>query len=194
MSQQDTYDMKPDAPAEYRGPYRPIATDVPGIRDRGTVSAAGPVMDRLSIVRSVHHQNGDSRPLGPLDADRLLRPDAGPQSRRKSRRSARSSRRCRGPRGRQHARLRDHAQVRSVRLSGSGLPGGGLQSVRGRGRSERRDFRVAEPVAARGTCRWTASQIARELLPRVRHAPPRQSIKRRAGRARHASRRRRWRW
>ena len=30
MSQQDTYDMKPDSPAEYRGPYRPISTSVPG--------------------------------------------------------------------------------------------------------------------------------------------------------------------
>ena len=28
LSQQDTYDMKPDAPAEFRGPYRPIATSV----------------------------------------------------------------------------------------------------------------------------------------------------------------------
>src|SRR6187455_2836970 len=32
LSQQDTYDMKPDAPAEFRGPYRPIATNVPGIQ------------------------------------------------------------------------------------------------------------------------------------------------------------------
>src|SRR5947207_1987318 len=27
----DTYDMKPDAPAEFRGPYQPIRTNVPGI-------------------------------------------------------------------------------------------------------------------------------------------------------------------
>src|SRR5437870_3651270 len=27
----DTFDMKPAAPAEYRGPYRPVATKVPGI-------------------------------------------------------------------------------------------------------------------------------------------------------------------
>jgi len=31
-SQLDTWDMKPDAPAEIRGPYKPIATNVPGIR------------------------------------------------------------------------------------------------------------------------------------------------------------------
>ena len=29
MSQQDTYDMKPQAPAEFRGMYQPIATSVP---------------------------------------------------------------------------------------------------------------------------------------------------------------------
>src|ERR1700687_3822614 len=32
MSQQDTFDLKPNAPAEYRGVYRPIATAVPGVR------------------------------------------------------------------------------------------------------------------------------------------------------------------
>ena len=30
-SQLDTYDMKPDAPAEFRGDFRPIRTNVPGI-------------------------------------------------------------------------------------------------------------------------------------------------------------------
>ena len=30
-SQLDTFDMKPNAPAEIRGPYRPIKTNVPGI-------------------------------------------------------------------------------------------------------------------------------------------------------------------
>jgi hypothetical protein len=28
----DTWDLKPDAPAEYRGPFRPIATSAPGVR------------------------------------------------------------------------------------------------------------------------------------------------------------------
>ncbi|MFN7732759.1 MAG: DUF1501 domain-containing protein, partial [Pirellula sp.] len=29
-SQLDTFDMKPDAPAEIRGPFQPIATNAPG--------------------------------------------------------------------------------------------------------------------------------------------------------------------
>src|SRR4051794_26713310 len=58
MSQQDTYDLKPDAPAEYRGPYRPIATNVPGLVITERFPQQARVMDKLSIVRSVNHQNG----------------------------------------------------------------------------------------------------------------------------------------
>lgn len=62
MSQQDTYDMKPDAPAEFRGPYAPIATSVPGLQITEKFPCQAPLMDRLSIVRSVHHQNGIHAP------------------------------------------------------------------------------------------------------------------------------------
>src|SRR6266540_3141818 len=47
MSQQDTYDLKPDAPAEFRGAYRPIATSVPGIRLTERFPRQASVMDRL---------------------------------------------------------------------------------------------------------------------------------------------------
>jgi len=62
MSQQDTYDMKPDAPAEFRGPYAPIATSVPGLEITERFPRQAPLMDRLSIVRSVNHQNGIHAP------------------------------------------------------------------------------------------------------------------------------------
>src|SRR6516225_7160164 len=62
LSQQDTYDLKPDSPAEFRGPYRPIATAVPGIRLTERFPRQARVMDRLSIVRSVHHQNAIHAP------------------------------------------------------------------------------------------------------------------------------------
>src|SRR4051794_36946849 len=62
MSQQDTYDMKPDAPAEFRGPYKPIATSAPGIVITERFPRQARVMDKLSIVRSVHHQNGIHAP------------------------------------------------------------------------------------------------------------------------------------
>src|SRR4051794_37514082 len=62
MSQQDTYDLKPDAPAQFRGPYRPIPTSAPGVFISERFLRQARVMDRLSLVRSVHHGNGIHAP------------------------------------------------------------------------------------------------------------------------------------
>ncbi|MDA1054976.1 MAG: DUF1501 domain-containing protein [Planctomycetota bacterium] len=62
VSQQDTYDVKPDAPAEYRGMYSPIGTAVPGVVLSERLPQQAKVMDRLSVVRSVHHENGIHAP------------------------------------------------------------------------------------------------------------------------------------
>ncbi|MBM3969211.1 MAG: DUF1501 domain-containing protein [Planctomycetes bacterium] len=62
VSQQDSFDVKPDAPAEYRGMYRPISTTVPGVVLSERLPLQANVMDRLSIVRSVHHENGIHAP------------------------------------------------------------------------------------------------------------------------------------
>lgn len=62
ISQQDTWDLKPEAPSEYRGMYRPIATKVAGIQLSEKLPYQASVMDRLSIVRSVHHENGIHAP------------------------------------------------------------------------------------------------------------------------------------
>lgn len=62
LSQQDTYDMKPDAPAPFRGPYRPIATTAPGVFVTERFPRQARVMDRLSLVRSVHHGNAIHAP------------------------------------------------------------------------------------------------------------------------------------
>jgi hypothetical protein len=55
----DTYDLKPNAPAEYRGSFQPIRTNVPGIEVCELLPEHAKVMDRLAILRSVHHNNGD---------------------------------------------------------------------------------------------------------------------------------------
>ena len=54
---QDTYDLKPEAPAEFRGEFRPIATNVPGIQISEHLPLQATIMDKLAIVRSVHHTN-----------------------------------------------------------------------------------------------------------------------------------------
>jgi hypothetical protein len=53
----DMYDLKPDAPAEFRGEFREIATRVPGTRISEHLPLQARLMDRLSVVRSVSHTN-----------------------------------------------------------------------------------------------------------------------------------------
>jgi len=51
----DTFDPKPDAPTEVRGEYRTIPTAVPGIRVCEHLPRTARLMDRLALVRSLHH-------------------------------------------------------------------------------------------------------------------------------------------
>jgi hypothetical protein len=57
-SQHDTFDPKPDAVAEVRSPFASIATAVPGVRVTELFPLLARQMDRISIVRSVHHTDG----------------------------------------------------------------------------------------------------------------------------------------
>jgi hypothetical protein len=54
-SQLDTWDMKPDAPEEIRGPYRPVRTNADGIQVSEIFPRMAKLADRYSIVRSVYH-------------------------------------------------------------------------------------------------------------------------------------------
>src|SRR6266571_7831401 len=54
-SQLDTFDMKPNAPVEIRGPYKPIRTNVPGIEISENFPRTAKHADKFSLVRSVYH-------------------------------------------------------------------------------------------------------------------------------------------
>jgi hypothetical protein len=54
-SQFETWDPKPDAPAEYRGPFRPTRTAVPGLDVCELLPLQARVAHRLAVVRSLHH-------------------------------------------------------------------------------------------------------------------------------------------
>jgi uncharacterized protein (DUF1501 family) len=54
-SQLDTFDMKPDAPAEIRGPFKPISTVSPDIQISEIFPLHAKVADRFSLVRSCYH-------------------------------------------------------------------------------------------------------------------------------------------
>lgn len=58
LSTIDTWDLKPDAPAEFRGAFKPAATKVPGIQISHLMTRTAGVMDKLSLIRSFRH--GDS--------------------------------------------------------------------------------------------------------------------------------------
>jgi hypothetical protein len=55
----DTYDMKPDAPPEYRGIWSPIKTNVKGMQITELFPLQAKIADKFSILRSLHHDNGD---------------------------------------------------------------------------------------------------------------------------------------
>lgn len=57
-SHTDLWDMKPLAPAEIRGEFRPIATSVAGIEISELLPRLAMRMKDLSIIRSVHHNHG----------------------------------------------------------------------------------------------------------------------------------------
>ena len=51
----DTYDPKPDAPAEVRGPFRTVPTRVPGLRICELLPRQAAIAEKWSLVRSLHH-------------------------------------------------------------------------------------------------------------------------------------------
>jgi hypothetical protein len=80
-AQQDTWDMKPDAPEVYRGEFRPIATTVPGLRICEHLPRLARRAKDLCLIRSMTHADvnhttathhlltGKPAPAGPLSDD-----------------------------------------------------------------------------------------------------------------------------
>src|SRR5215211_1001671 len=50
---QDMFDLKPDAPKEFAGPWKPTATNVPGVRICEALPKLARIMDKLVVVRSL---------------------------------------------------------------------------------------------------------------------------------------------
>jgi hypothetical protein len=55
----ETFDVKPDAPAEVRGPFRPIATNVPGTYVSELLTRTAKVTDKIAILRSMTSPLGE---------------------------------------------------------------------------------------------------------------------------------------
>lgn len=75
----DTYDPKPDAPSEYRGPYATIETRTPGLRLTELLPRQAAISDRFALLRSMAHTGG-GHPAGSLqllsgDPDPIDKPE-----------------------------------------------------------------------------------------------------------------------
>src|SRR5947208_9335797 len=53
LSHMDMYDLKPDAPKEYKGEFKPIATNVPGCQISEHFPLQAKMWDKLAAVRSI---------------------------------------------------------------------------------------------------------------------------------------------
>jgi hypothetical protein len=60
----DTWDMKPNAPAEVRGQFRPIATNVPGVQICEHFPLMARRMDKVALIRSLYHRTGATHENG----------------------------------------------------------------------------------------------------------------------------------
>ncbi len=62
LSTIDTLDMKPNAPAEFRGDFHPIGTNVPGIEIGDALPKLSQQMDKICLLRGFGHKNSDHGP------------------------------------------------------------------------------------------------------------------------------------
>ncbi len=58
-SQLETFDLKPNAPEEYRGEFKPIHTNVPGMDICELLPNLAAMGDKFSIIRSLHHNRNE---------------------------------------------------------------------------------------------------------------------------------------
>ena len=63
-SQIDVWDMKPNAPEEFRGEFRPIQTTVPGIQICEHLPRMARMAQHYSLIRTLHHVNRNHQPAG----------------------------------------------------------------------------------------------------------------------------------
>src|SRR5688500_16791808 len=76
---QDMWDLKPDAPVEVRGEFKPIDTCVPGVRIGEHLPLTAKWMHKAALVRSVTHKAGCHNCLPSYTGYEQLMPDQHPR-------------------------------------------------------------------------------------------------------------------
>ncbi|MCI0702406.1 MAG: DUF1501 domain-containing protein [Planctomycetia bacterium] len=62
QSHLDTFDLKPDAPAEFKGEFSPAKTKIPGLLICDLLPKVAKEVDKFSLIRSFRHHNSDHGP------------------------------------------------------------------------------------------------------------------------------------
>ena len=143
LAHQDTFDLKPNAPAEVRGDFKPIPTNVPGVQFGEHLPKLARCMDKLVVVRSLvgqrdEHSSWQSYTATTMDAaKRENKPHFGSVVA-----TPPGTDRSRGPRLRRP--VADHA-AQAVQLARSRLPRPRRRAREGRWRRNRGH---EEPVRA----------------------------------------------
>ena len=159
----DTFDPKPDAPADVRGEFKPIDTAVPGLKISEVFPKLAKVMDRVTLIRSVTSPEADhDRAAHHLLTGYRPEPGAGLSELRQRRRQ--------DPRDDRGALAALRRRARRADLLVERLPDPGLRPVRRRRRPEPgglprprpdparpADARPAPTAAGRWSSRSTAS-------------------------------------
>ncbi|MBM3981177.1 MAG: DUF1501 domain-containing protein [Planctomycetes bacterium] len=76
---QDMWDLKPDAPVEVRGEFKPIATSAPGVQITEHLPRTSKWMHKAAVVRSVNHKAGCHNCLPSYTGYEQLMPDQHPR-------------------------------------------------------------------------------------------------------------------
>jgi hypothetical protein len=94
-SQLDTFDLKPAAPDNVRGPFKPVSTNVPGLQICEHFRELPAVMDKVAVIRSLGHDDPAHLSSGHATVTGHLAPVLKSDKDRRRRRYRRSSC-CRG--------------------------------------------------------------------------------------------------
>ncbi len=166
-SQLDPFDMKPEAPEEIRGPFKPIKTNAPGMDISEILPQARQARRQVFAgAQLLSHGCGGARHRPPNDANR-------PAVYRRHQHAAR--RLCAGVSARpQHrpAGARDPARAdgphrrQSAARPGRGLLGQGLRSIRPDGRSIETELQSSRPAAAGRDWRSAAGPASQAAIDR----------------------------
>ena len=170
-SQLDTFDMKPEAPAEIRGPFKPIKTNVPGIEISEIFPLHGAARRQVFAgPQLLSHGRRRARHGAPDDANRpaVHRRHQHTARRLRAELPARPPQRFAGARG--AARADGSHGRQSAARPGCRLPGQGLRPLRVDGRSVEAKFQGSRPAAAAGDRRSAARAAAQIAVDRRRFA------------------------